>query len=105
MVGGEFRILAPDSSDLSPDTGSENAELIVGCKYTMINDKGSVIAEGQASNAPNTLSTAVELSDDTLTMFQNFFSLLEQDIANSLTSGEQEEKSERNILEDILGNR
>ena len=102
VIGGEFRILPPEPTGLTPETPEtpeedQNAKLVVGCQFEMLGKGGGILARGQASNVENTMDTSVELSDDTLQAFQHFFSLLEQDIANSLGSS-----SDRNVLEDLL---
>jgi len=100
ITRGEFRILPPEEMPSSgEDQGPNTATLIIGCEFALINNKGEVLALGHASNSPNS-ATQSELSSDTLSAFQHFFTLLEQDVANSFG---QVRAQKDDVLARILG--
>ena len=100
VVGGEFRILAPDDSGLNPPDQQESTTLIVGCRYSLTDKNGVSIAEGTASNSPVATGSTIELSTATLEAFNQFFNSLEHDVANALESKEDDNK--QRALESIL---
>lgn len=105
VTRGEFQILLPGDSALSPPSGEEGRALLtVGCQYGILDKSGNVLAIGTASNSPSASATSIQLSQSTLAAFQNFFTQLEHDIANAL-EGSQEKNADRTSLEAILAGR
>ena len=84
IIAGEFRLLPP-----VPGLSDDHI-LSLGVRYRLEGKNQQVLAEGTATNDPNSAVKSVQLSRGTLQAFLEFTNRLEEDLAGAFQSQEKD---------------